>query len=164
MRTRSLSIAVITRIALIAALYAGLTVALAPISYGPLQVRVSEALTVLPIFFPEAVPGLFLGCLVANIFGGLGIYDIVFGSLLTLVAAYGTAKFRGHPVIALTSPVVVNGFGVPLYLSILFNMPYIVTALYVLAGEAAAVYLLGGLVYLALSRRVEIAAEAKHTL
>lgn len=72
---------------IIAALYAVVTVALAPISFGVYQVRVAEALTILPFLSRAAVPGLFIGCLVANVYGGLGWQDIVFGSLLTLVAA-----------------------------------------------------------------------------
>lgn len=150
--TRSPAADSLARVAFIAALYAALTVALQPFSYGPVQVRVAEALTVLPIFFAEAVPGLFLGCLVANVFGGLGVYDVVFGSLFTLVAALATRRLRSRPAAAMAAPVLVNGFGVPVYLSALFHMPYLVTALYILAGEAVAVYALGGLLYGALAR------------
>lgn len=87
----------LTRMALLAAVYATLTLFLAPISYGPFQLRISEALTVLPFFFPEAVFGLFVGCLLANIIGtfmgvSLGMLDIIFGSLATLLAAYLTMK------------------------------------------------------------------------
>lgn len=87
----------ITRMALLAAIYAALTLFLAPISFGPFQLRISEALTVLPFFFPETFLGLFIGCLLANIAGtmmgvSLGILDIIFGSLATLLAAYLTMK------------------------------------------------------------------------
>ena len=83
--------------AAIAAIYAALTLALAPISYGAVQVRVSEALTVLPFFMPHsAVPGLFLGCLLANFLGGAGIWDVIFGSAATLVAAMITARCRSR--------------------------------------------------------------------
>lgn len=87
----------ITRMALLAAVYFALTFFLAPISFGPFQLRVSEALTVLPFFFPEAYLGLFIGCLLSNIIGtlmglSLGLLDIVFGSLATLLAAYLTMK------------------------------------------------------------------------
>ena len=73
--------------AVTAALYAGLTMALAPISFGVVQFRVAEALTLLPFIMPEAVPGLFVGCLLANFLGGFGIIDVVFGSAATLAAA-----------------------------------------------------------------------------
>ena len=71
----------LVRGALIAAIYAVLCAALAPISYGEVQFRISEALTILPLLMPEAIPGLFVGCLIANLIGGAGILDIVFGSL-----------------------------------------------------------------------------------
>ena len=77
----------LARAGIIAALYVALTYAFAPIAYGPLQVRPAEALCILPIFFIEAVPGLFVGCALANLMSGYGIYDIAFGSLTTLLAA-----------------------------------------------------------------------------
>ena len=73
--------------AIIAAIYALVTLLLAPISYGPIQIRISEALTVLPALTPAGIPGLFIGCLLANILGGAAVPDIVFGSLATLAAA-----------------------------------------------------------------------------
>ena len=76
--------------ALIGALYAVLTLAAAPISYGLMQVRISEALSVLPYFTAAAVPGLFVGCIVANLLGGAALYDVIFGSLATLLAAFLT--------------------------------------------------------------------------
>ena len=80
--------------ALIGALYAALTLAAAPISFGLMQVRVSEALCILPFFTSAAVPGLFIGCLVANLAGGAVLYDVVFGSLATLLAALLTRWFK----------------------------------------------------------------------
>lgn len=141
------------RTALIAALYFVLTVALAPISYGPVQVRVAEALTILPIFYLEAIPGLFIGCLLANVFGGFGIIDIVFGSLLTLIAAVLTRSLRKRTFLAFLSPVLINGFGVPAYLTLFFDMPYLLMVAYVTAGEAVAVFALGYLLFYALKRR-----------
>lgn len=72
--------------AVIGALYAALTMLLAPISYGTLQFRISEALCVLPVFFPYTSVGLFLGCALANTISAAGILDVVFGSLATLGA------------------------------------------------------------------------------
>jgi uncharacterized membrane protein len=86
----NLSLRDISVAGLIAAVYAVLALALAPISFGVYQVRVSEALTVLPFLAPAAIPGLFFGAMIANVFGGVGWMDIVFGSLLTLVAAFAT--------------------------------------------------------------------------
>ena len=135
----------IAQSAIIAALYAALTIVLAPISYGPIQVRISEMLTVLPFLAPSAIVGLPIGCIVANIYGGLGIYDIVFGSLCTLIAAvltYFLGKIK-KPILAPLPPVVVNAFGVSLYLHFLFKMPYFLTVSYIALGETIACYVLG---------------------
>ena len=75
--------------ALIAAVYVVITLLFAPISYGAVQVRIAEALSILPFFTGAAVPGLFVGCLLANIMGGAVIWDILFGSLPTLIGAAG---------------------------------------------------------------------------
>ncbi|MCJ7578208.1 MAG: QueT transporter family protein, partial [candidate division Zixibacteria bacterium] len=108
----------ISQVGIIASLYAVITIALAPISYGPIQVRISEALTILPYLTPAAIPGLFIGCVVANVYGGLGIYDIVGGSLCTLLAAFLTflSSRTKKPLFAPLPPVLVNAFGVSLYL------------------------------------------------
>lgn len=79
-------------IAIVAAAYAALTIVLAPISYGPIQFRVSEALTALPFLMPCTVWGVFLGCILANLYTG-SVLDIVFGSLATLLAGLLTAWF-----------------------------------------------------------------------
>ena len=84
----------LVRGAIIAAVYALLTIVLAPISSGLIQCRVSEAMSVLPYFTFSAVPGLFIGCLIANLLTGAPIYDVVFGSLATLLAAYMTYLLR----------------------------------------------------------------------
>ncbi|MCL5292005.1 MAG: QueT transporter family protein [Actinobacteria bacterium] len=138
----------LTRGAVIAALYAVLTVALAPLSYGIVQVRVSEALTALAYFEPSAIPGLFIGCLIANIYGGNGPWDIIGGSLITLVAAYLTWKIR-RPALALLPPVVLNGLGVAAILIYAVRVPeaarysFPIAALLIGLGEGIAVYALG---------------------
>ena len=76
--------------AAIAAVYVVLTMAFRPISFGPVQFRISEALCVLPYFTPAAVPGVFLGCLISNLLGGAAALDVVFGSLATLMGAVGS--------------------------------------------------------------------------
>ncbi len=132
----------IIRATMIAALYTVLTYALAPISYGPLQFRVSEALTVLPILYPEAIWGLFVGALIANIFGGLGMWDIVGGSLATLLAAWVTYRCRTN-LLAYLSPIVINGLLVSSYLSVLYAMPYWLTVMSIAGSEALVVFLIG---------------------
>ncbi len=128
--------------ALVAALYALLVLAFAPLSFGPVQFRVAEALTLLPWLFPEAVLGLFVGCLVSNLFGGLGIVDMVFGSLATLLAAWLTRRMP-NVILAAVPPVVVNALVVGTYLSLLLDVPLVATILYVGLGEAGVCFLLG---------------------
>lgn len=93
--------------AVVAALYAVLTLALPYLAYGPVQFRFSEALTVLPFFFPEAIPGLAVGCFLANLLGSPYVLDWVFGTLATLLAALWTARVK-TPYLAPLPPVVCN--------------------------------------------------------
>ncbi|MGI6588718.1 MAG: QueT transporter family protein [Peptococcia bacterium] len=132
----------IGRVSVIAAIYATLTIAFAPLSYDMVQVRISEALTILPFIFPESVLGLFLGCLIANIYGGLGFIDIVFGSLATLLAAFLTKKMP-HPFLAPLPPVLVNAVVVASILKYVLGYPFVASILYVGLGEFLACYFLG---------------------
>ena len=135
--------------AVIAALYAALTWFLAPISYGPVQCRLSEALTLLPVLVPQAIPGLTVGCLIANVAGlasGLTtIWDVIFGTLATLLAAVATWATRNMtvskarlPIVSALWPVVANGIIVGLVLTLTLNLPFVLTALEVAAGEIVA--------------------------
>lgn len=144
----------LTRAAVIAALYAALTLLLAPISYGAMQVRVSEGLTLLPVLFPEAAPALFVGCLLANLLGGSALPDIVLGSLTTLVAALLTRRLRGNRLLAALPPVVLNGLIVGALIHLLYTpeIPMALCMLYVAVGEAIACYVVGFLVLAAVKR------------
>jgi uncharacterized membrane protein len=141
----SVSTKFVIQAGVISALYATVTIILAPLSYGPVQIRVSEALTVLPFVTPAAVPGLFLGCVIGNVYGGLGLYDIIGGSFCTLLAAYFTYLLSRtkRPILAPLPPVLINAFGVSLYLHFLFNLPYLLTVLYIAVGETLVCYSLG---------------------
>ena len=99
----------IARSGMIAALYVVLTLLFQPISFGPVQFRVSEALTVLPILTHDAVPGLFIGCLLANLLGGGVWFDVVLGSIATLLAALCMRKLRDKPFLAALFPTIFNG-------------------------------------------------------
>lgn len=132
----------LVRIAVIGAIYATITIVFAPFSYGPVQVRVSEALTILPFIIPESVLGLFIGCLMANIYGGYGFLDIVFGSLATLAAAFLSRKMP-HWLLAPLPPVLVNAVVVGLILNFTAGFPLLATMLWVGMGQVAACYLLG---------------------
>ncbi len=94
------------RAGLIASLYVVLTLIVAPVAFGPFQLRPSEALTVLPLYFPEAVPALFIGCIISNTMSSYGMIDILFGSLATLIAAFLTAKMKSKYMAPLPSVLV----------------------------------------------------------
>ena len=111
-----------TRGGLIAALYIVLVFAFQFASFGPIQFRVAEALTLLPMVYPEAVLGIYVGTMLANILGGFGPWDIFGGSLISLLAAYITYRYRGSWV-AYASPIVLNALLVSLYLRFIFEIP-----------------------------------------
>jgi len=140
------------RAAMIGAIYVVLTLIFAPISYGMIQVRVSEMLMVLPYFTGAAIPGLFVGCMIANIFGGYGMLDIVFGSLATLISAYLVTKIDYKYLVPLP-PVIVNAIIVGKILSIVLEMPFYLTAMWVGIGQVIACYGLGLPLLLFLEKR-----------
>ena len=94
---------------MIAALYIALTMIFQPISFGAIQFRIAEALTLMPIMTVDAVPGLFVGCLLGNWMGGGIWFDVALGSVATLLAAICTRKFRDKPPLAAIFPTVFNG-------------------------------------------------------
>lgn len=155
----------VTRAAMIAAIYCALTVAvvmtpLGKLAFGPVQIRVSEALTVLPAVFGSAVPGLFIGCLLSNIIGasmGLaaGWMDVVFGSLATLVSAWLSYRLRRHTYLVPLPPVIINAVVVGLLLHYVFELPLVATMLSVGAGQAIACYGLGLPLLLTFKKRKE---------
>ncbi len=172
----------IARVGMIAAVYAGLTLVsllfLGSLAWGPVQFRVSEAVCVLALLTADAVPGLALGCVIANVAnivlsgtGMLGMLDVVFGSLATALGAWFTWRNRRRPALALLGPVVANALIVPAYLPLMlqgigfYTIPFTTIAIdgaypamYVFgllatgAGEAAVMYVLGLPLYRALSR------------
>lgn len=137
---------------IIAALYFVLTVAIAPLSYGQLQIRISEALCILPFFTPAAIPGLFVGCVLANLFSPFGLWDIVFGSLATLIAAMLTYRIKVKWLLPLPT-IVLNALIIGAEITLLSALPefgdklpptvFWIAAAYVGAGEAIATYVLG---------------------
>lgn len=153
---RHTAIKEIARGAIIAAVYALLTIFLAPISSGLIQCRVAEALCVLPYFTFSAVPGLFVGCLLANLLTGAPIWDVLFGSVATLLAAYTTylLRKRATKFIAPLPAVVFNAVIVGALLVYVYAVPvtYPIAVLYVAAGEAVACFGLGLPLLLALGR------------
>ena len=144
----------LVRGALIAAIYAVLCIVLQPISFSEIQFRVSEALTVLPILMPEAIPGLFIGCLVSNLIGGAGIMDIIFGSLATLLAAICTYKLRDKFWLSALMPVLFNGVivGAVVHFCYAPAIALPLCMLSVAAGEAVACLIVGPILISVLRR------------
>ena len=138
----------------IAALYVVLTwiANLMGLASGAIQVRLSETLTILPVFTVTAIPGLTVGCVLGNLLTGCAAWDVVFGSLATLLGAVGTRLLRNRPLLAWIPPVVSNAVIVPIVLIKVYGVPdawwYLV--LTVGAGEIIACGLLGLLLWRAL--------------
>ena len=146
--------------AIIAALYTVMSLlsSIFGLTYGPIQCRFSEALTVLPFFLPEAVPGLFVGCLVTNLMSTVGPLDIIFGSMATLLAALWTAKMP-NKFLATLPPVICNMVLVGAEIAwfstqegAAFWPAFAFNSLTVGIGEAAACFILGSLLLWVLPR------------
>ncbi len=110
--------------AIVAALYVVLTYLASALglSSGVIQVRFSEALTILPIFTPAAIPGLFIGCLISNILTGCALWDIIFGSIATLLGAVFTYLLRHHKILATLPPIIANTLIVPPVLILVYGV------------------------------------------
>lgn len=142
----------LTRASLIAALYVVLTLIanLAGLASGVIQLRLSEMLTILPVFTRAAVPGLTIGCIIANIITGCALWDIVFGSLATFLGALGTYYVgRKKPRLGPIFPIVSNTLIVPKVLQLVYGAEgaYIYLVLTVGIGEVLSCGLLGMLLY-----------------
>ena len=145
----------ITQAAVIAALYVVLVVVFNYISFGPVQFRVAEALTILPYFTPAAIPGLFIGCILANVIGGAVVWDIIFGSIATLIGAVFTYLLRKKSkFLAPLPPVLANTILVPWVLKYAYGAEEMVwfMAVTVGIGEILACYVLGMILLFALNK------------
>ncbi|MCL2517117.1 MAG: QueT transporter family protein [Oscillospiraceae bacterium] len=138
----------ITKTAVIAALYVAFTMLVAPFAYGPVQFRLSEALTILPFIMPEAIFGLFIGCIISNILSPYGFLDLICGSLATLLAAYLTYRAKSKWLAPLP-PVIVNAVVIGAVITVsmsageAFMAAYAYNALTVGAGQLVVCYGLG---------------------
>lgn len=144
-----------TQAAMIAAIYVVLTFVFAPFSFGEVQIRIAEALTILPVFTPAAIPGLFIGCFIGNILGGAILPDIVLGSIATLIGAIFTYQLRNkNRFFAPLPPILSNTVIVPLVLRFGYGvtLPIPFMMLTVGVGEVVGCGVLGLILYAALSK------------
>ena len=158
----------LTKAAMIAAIYTVLTYAAAALNlaYGEIQFRFSEALTILPIFCPAAVPGLTVGCLISNIMSTVNPLDMVIGTLATLLAALCTRALRGvtikgYPLLSMLMPVLFNGVFVGAEIAWFtgentFWQAFVPASLSVAVGEAAVVLGLGTLLFLLIRKDTKL--------
>ena len=153
---RNKKVLFITQAAMIAAIYVVLTIFISAfnLASGAIQVRISEALTILPFFTPAAIPGLFIGCLLSNFITGCAPYDILFGSLATLIGAFGTYALRKYKFLAPVPPIVANTIIVPFILAFVYQVedaiPFLMLTVGI--GEVISCGILGMLLLFALQK------------
>ena len=137
--------------ALIASLYVALTFvsALLGLSSGAVQVRLSEALCVLAVFTPSAIPGLAIGCLLANLITGCVVWDVVFGAVATLIGAVGTYLLKKRPILALLPPILSNTVIIPFVLKYAYGLTEGIIYMFITVGigEIISVGILGFILY-----------------
>ncbi len=128
--------------AIIAAVYVAITLAIAPIAYGPIQFRVSEVMTLLVLLNPRFAPGLIIGCLIANLYSPLGLPDVIFGTTATTIAVFAMTKIKNIFAASLM-PTIVNGIIIGIQLWYLFDLPLLESMFYVALGEFVVVSIIG---------------------
>lgn len=145
----------LTQAAMIAAIYVVLTIVFQPFSFGQIQVRIAEALTILPMFTPAAIPGLYIGCMIGNILGGSILPDIILGSFATLIGAVFTYLLRKQSrYLAILPPIISNTVIVPLVLRYAYGilLPIPLMMLTVGIGEVISCGVLGIVIHSALKK------------
>ena len=153
---RNKKVLFIVQAAMIAAIYVVLTYFISAfnLASGAIQVRISEALTILPFFTPAAIPGLWIGCLLSNLLTGCLPMDVVFGSLATLLGAVGTYCLRKYKWLVPIPPIVANTLIVPFVLSYVYyaeeTIPFLMLTVGI--GEVISCYVLGMILLNALNK------------
>lgn len=143
-----------TQAALIAAIYVVLVYIFKPISFSYIQVRIAEALTILPYFTPAAIPGISIGCLLGNLLTGADIFDIVFGTLATIIGAVGSYLLRKQKFLVPIPPILANSLIIPWVLKYAYGMPLSIPfmMLTVGIGEVISCGILGIMLLLVLNK------------
>lgn len=144
----------LTKASLISAIYIVLVIIqmlpipIANLTFGPVQLRIAEGLVLLPLVEAAAVPGVFVGCLLANLllapYSGFGLLDILGGSLVTLIAAFLTSKMK-NKFAGMVPPVVFNGLIVSIWVSYFTKIPYVFTAIGIAGGELLSLTIFGSI-------------------
>lgn len=146
--------------AIIAALYVALTLFISAfnLASGAIQVRISEALCILPVFTPAAIPGLFIGCIISNTVTGCMLLDIIFGSIATLIGAIGSYLLRKTKFLFTLPPVIANAVIVPIVLKSVYGLgdAYWFLVITVGIGEIISVCILGSILKAALNKNADM--------
>ncbi|MCT8978096.1 QueT transporter family protein [Clostridium sp. CX1] len=161
MNNSSKNIKKLVKIAITAAIYAVATVSIAPLSYGAVQFRFSEVMTLLAFIDPIYIPGLVLGCAISNLYSPLGIVDVLVGTTATLLAVYMIKKTKSL-FIATLWPTIANGLIVGAELYFALNLPFLESALYVALGEFVVVTCIGYPLFKLLMKREDVMKVLKY--
>ena len=155
----------LARAGVMAALYVALTFACIPVASGAIQFRISEMLTILPLFYIEAIPALFIGCMIGNIISGCALWDIALGSLTSLVAAiltYIVGRLVKNVPLKLAIgglfPVALNAFFLPLIWWLAYGeqqIVYWINVAYLPLSPGVIIWILGSILYVALSKALQ---------
>lgn len=156
-----ISIKKLVKIAITAAIYAVATVAIAPLSYGAIQFRFSEIMTLLAFIDPIYIPGLVLGCAISNLYSPLGIVDVLVGTTATLLAVYAVNKTK-NLFFATLWPTISNGLIVGAELFFVLHQPFWISSAYVALGEFVVVTCIGYPLFKFLSKREDIIKVLKY--
>lgn len=156
---------ILARAGVISALYVVLSLVVFPFASGSIQIRLGEALSILPLFFPESCISLFIGCIIVNFITGCAIIDVVFGALVTLVSAVLTltiGRIIKNSLLKLvlggSFPILLNAFLLPLLWYWCYGQleyVYILQVMFVFLGQTASVYALGGTLFFGLNKYKE---------
>lgn len=151
----------LVKIAITAAVYTVATLAIAPLSYGAIQLRLSEVMTLLAFIDPVYIIGLVLGCAISNLYSPLGIIDVIVGTSATLISVYMISKTKSL-LISTLWPTIMNGLIVGAELFFVLNQPFWLSTLYVALGEFIVVTCIGYPLFKLLLKREDVIKILKY--
>ena len=147
---KGISVKLVVINAMIAGVYAVLTLAISPIAYSEIQFRLSEIIVFLAFYNRRYIPGLTIGCIIANLFSPMGMLDIVFGTLSTIIVCIAMYSIKNR-YLAAGAGAIITGMIIGAELWYAFNIPYVINAIYVAVGELI-VLIIGALVFKSLEK------------